>query len=320
MAFEHVSVLYNEVLEGMNLHEGGVWVDGTVGGGGHSAGILAACGKAARLIAVDQDENALAAAGQRLAAWSDQVTFVHDNFIHLPQIIDRYAPQGVDGILLDIGVSSPQIDNPERGFSYMHDAPLDMRMNPRADLDARTVVNTYCEDDLERILREYGEEKWSRRIAKIICERRAIAPIETTFQLVDCVERAIPRAKREAHSHVAKRTFQAVRIEVNGELDVLAECIDAASDRLKVGGRMAIISFHSLEDRIVKNHFRYLASDCICPPEAPFCTCDKVATVRIITRKPITATKAECQANPRSASAKLRIIEKIQPKPKKIRR
>lgn len=319
MAFEHVSVLYHEVLEGLKLHEGGTWVDGTVGGGGHSAGILNACGKNARLIAVDQDENALAAARERLSAWKDQVTFVHDNFIHLPQIIDSYAPQGVDGILLDIGVSSPQIDNPQRGFSYMHDAPLDMRMDASAVLDAKTVVNTYSEDDLERILREYGEEKWSRRIAKIICERRAVEPIETTFQLVDCVERAIPRAKRQAHSHVAKRTFQAVRIEVNHELDALEDCIDAASERLVTGGRMAIISFHSLEDRIVKNHFRYLASDCICPPGAPVCTCDKVATVRIITRKPITASEAECRENPRSASAKLRIIEKIQPKPKRIR-
>lgn len=317
MAFEHISVLYNEVLDGLHLHEGGIWVDSTVGGGGHSKGILTACGKNAKLIAVDQDANALAAAKERLSEWDGQVVFVHDNFVHLPQIIKHYAPDGVDGILLDIGVSSPQIDQPERGFSYMHDAPLDMRMNPDVALDARTVVNTYSEDALEYILREYGEEKWARRIAKIICERRALLPIETTFQLVDCVERAIPKAKREAHSHVAKRTFQAVRIEVNGELKVLEDVIDAASDCLKPGGRMAIISFHSLEDRIVKNHFRYLASDCVCPPEAPVCTCDKVATVKLITRKPVTAGKEECEANPRAASAKLRIIEKIEPKPKK---
>lgn len=311
MEFQHIPVLYEEVLEGLALKEGGIYVDGTVGGGGHASGILKAIGAQGRLIAIDQDVNALAAAKSRLAPFSEQVLFFHDNFIHMPQIIDANAPEGVDGILIDIGVSSPQIDNAQRGFSYMHDAPLDMRMDTEAAFSAYNLINEYDEDALERVLREYGEEKWSRRIAKIIVERRATAPIETTFQLVDCIERAIPKGAREKGSHVAKRTFQAVRIAVNHELDVLENVLDEAVDRLKIGGRMAVITFHSLEDRIVKQHFRYLASDCICPPELPFCQCDKMATVKIITKKPIVASKEELALNSRAGSAKLRIVEKI---------
>ena len=290
MEFQHIPVLYDEVLNGLNLQQGGIYVDGTVGGGGHASGILKAIGKDGRLLAIDQDVNALAAAKKRLAPYDGQVTFFHANFVQMPEIIDANAPDGVDGILIDIGVSSPQIDNAQRGFSYMH---------------------TYDEDALERILREYGEEKWSRRIAKIIVERRNIAPIETTFQLVDCIERAIPKGAREKGSHVAKRSFQAIRIEVNHELDVLENVLDQAVERLKIGGRMAVITFHSLEDRIVKQHFKYLASDCICPPELPFCQCDKMATVKIITRKPIVASKEELVQNSRAGSAKLRIVEKI---------
>ena len=311
MEFQHIPVLYQEVLDGLDLKKGGTYVDGTVGGGGHSSGILAAIGKDGRLLAIDQDENALRAAKERLAPYAEQVTFFHSNYIEMPSIIDEYAPEGVDGILIDIGVSSPQIDDYRRGFSYMHDAALDMRMNPQADFSAYDVVNTYDEDALERILREYGEEKWARRIAKIIIERRAIAPIETTFQLVDCIERAIPKGAREKGPHVAKRTFQAIRIEVNHELDVLEGVIDEAVARLKIGGRMAVITFHSLEDRIVKQHFKYLASDCICPPELPICQCDKEATVKIVTRKPIVASKEELADNSRAGSAKLRIVEKI---------
>ncbi len=311
MAFQHIPVLYNEVLEGLALKTGGTYVDGTVGGGGHSSGILAGIGKEGRLLAIDQDKNALAAAKERLAPYADQVTFFHANFVEMPAIIDTYAPDGVDGILIDIGVSSPQIDDASRGFSYMHDAPLDMRMNRDAAFSAYELVNEYDEDALERVLREYGEEKWSRRIAKIIVERRALAPIETTFQLVDCIERAIPKGAREKGSHVAKRSFQAIRIEVNHELEVLENVLDQATERLKIGGRMAVITFHSLEDRIVKQHFKYLASDCICPPELPFCQCDKMATVKIITRKPIVASKEELAQNSRAGSAKLRIVEKI---------
>lgn len=311
MEFQHIPVLYDEVLNGLNLQQGGIYVDGTVGGGGHASGILKAIGKDGRLLAIDQDVNALAAAKKRLASYDGQVTFFHANFVQMPEIIDANAPDGVDGILIDIGVSSPQIDNAQRGFSYMHDAPLDMRMNTEAAFSAYELVNTYDEDALERVLREYGEEKWSRRIAKIIVERRNIAPIETTFQLVDCIERAIPKGAREKGSHVAKRSFQAIRIEVNHELDVLENVLDQAVERLKIGGRMAVITFHSLEDRIVKQHFKYLASDCICPPELPFCQCDKMATVKIITRKPIVASKEELVQNSRAGSAKLRIVEKI---------
>lgn len=311
MEFQHIPVLYEEVLEGLALKAGGTYVDGTVGGGGHSSGILKAIGAKGRLLAIDQDLNALAAAKARLEPYGEQVTFFHSNFVNMPKIIDENAPEGVDGILIDIGVSSPQIDDASRGFSYMHDAPLDMRMDREAALTAYTVVNSYDEDALEHVLREFGEEKWSRRIARIIVERRQQAPIETTFQLVDCIERAVPKGAREKGSHVAKRSFQAIRIEVNHELDVLENVIDEAVGRLKIGGRMAVITFHSLEDRIVKQHFKYLASDCICPPELPICQCDKEATVKIITRKPIMATKEELAQNSRAGSAKLRIVERI---------
>lgn len=311
MDFQHIPVLYQEVLDGLALKEGGTYVDGTVGGGGHSSGILKAIGSSGRLLAIDQDLQALEAAQTRLAPYKDQVTYFHANFVEMPGIIDANAPDGVDGILIDIGVSSPQIDDAQRGFSYMHDAPLDMRMNTEAEFSACDLVNGYDEDALERVLREYGEEKWSRRIAKIICERRTIAPIVSTFQLVDCIERAIPKGAREKGSHVAKRSFQAIRIEVNHELEVLEKVIDEAIDRLKIGGRMAVITFHSLEDRIVKQHFKYLASDCICPPELPICQCDKMATVKLVTRKPIVASKEELAQNSRAGSAKLRIVEKI---------
>lgn len=317
MAFNHIPVLYDEVIEGLALKKGGLYVDGTVGGGGHSKGILQGIGATGRLIAIDQDINALTAAKKNLALYEKQISYFHTNFSGMADILTKEAPAGVDGILIDIGVSSSQLDQAERGFSYMHDAPLDMRMNPDATLSAYTVVNTYSEEQLADILSKYGEEKWAKRIAQIIVERRAIMPISTTFQLVDCVERAIPKGAREKNSHVAKRTFQGIRIEVNHELEVLQEILDTAISHIKVGGRMAVITFHSLEDRIVKNHFKYLASDCICPPELPVCQCDKVPTIKIITRKPITASKSELAHNSRAASAKLRIIEKIPPQTKK---
>lgn len=309
--FEHIPVLYEEVLKGLHVRPGGVYVDGTVGGGGHSQGILELTGPGGRLIAMDQDEDALQAAKTKLASYAGQIDFVHDNFEHMGTWIDRFAPAGVDGILLDIGVSSYQLDEAVRGFSYMKNAPLDMRMNRSQSITCRDVVNTYTENELARIFKEYGEERWAARVAKIMVERRQIAPIETTFDLVDVIERAIPAGAREKGSHVAKRTFQALRIEVNDELGVLERVLDEAVERLRPGGRLAVITFHSLEDRIVKEKFKYLAARCVCPPELPICNCNKKATIRMITRKPIVATDEEKTSNRRAASAKLRIAEKV---------
>lgn len=308
--FEHIPVLYDDVLKGLRIRPEGIYLDGTVGGGGHAYGILEQLGPKGHLIAVDQDIDALEAARTRLMAHANQVTFVHDNFVHIGGIADRISPTGLDGILLDIGVSSFQLDEPQRGFSYMRNAPLDMRMNQSQELTCRDVVNTYSEDALEKIIKDFGEERWARRIAKIIIERRQLRPIETTFDLVDVIERAIPAGAREKGSHVAKRTFQALRIEVNDELGVLERVLDDAIARLRPGGRMAVITFHSLEDRIVKEKFRWLASRCICPPEMPICNCNKKPTIRLINRKPIVASTQECAANRRAASAKLRVAEK----------
>lgn len=308
--FKHIPVLYDQVIEGLKIRPGGTYLDGTVGGGGHSRGILEAIGKEGRLIAMDQDTNALKAAKANLADFSDQVIFAHKNFRYLDQVVSEHCPDKLDGILLDIGVSSHQIDSPERGFSYMHDAPLDMRMNQEAELTAYDVVNGYSVEELSRVLWEYGEEKWAKRIAEIIAEHRVNKPIETTYELVDMIERAIPKKAREKGSHVGKRTFQALRIEVNQELEVLKEVIHKAVDCLKPEGRLAIITFHSLEDRIVKEEFKYLEASCICPPELPFCTCNKKSTVKIITRKPLVASPQELEENRRAKSAKLRIAEK----------
>ena len=236
---------------------------------------------------------------------------VHSNYSNLDQILQDYAPEGVDGILFDIRVSSHQLDEAERGFSYMQDAPLDMRMDQTQSLDAWQVVNTYGEEDLQRILKDYGEERWAKRIAKFLVEFRSKKPIDTTGELVDIIKRAIPKGAREEGSHPAKRTFQAIRIEVNNELGVLNRTIQVAANHLKKGGRLGIISFHSLEDRIVKEQFRYLASDCICPPELPICQCDKVSEVKILTRKPVTASPEELARNSRAKSAKFRAVEKI---------
>lgn len=311
MDFKHISVLFDEVMDLLQPEPGKVFVDGTVGGGGHSYGFMERLGPTGRLIAIDQDVNALEAAKERLKPWMEQITFVQDNFENLPQIIDEYAPEGVDGILLDIGVSSPQIDNAERGFSYMADAPLDMRMNQNQALTAQEIVNTWSENEIRRVLQDYGEENWSARIAKLIVEHRAKKPIETTLELVDIIERAIPKGAREKGSHVAKRTFQGLRIAVNDELGVLERMIDGAIERLNKGGRMGIITFHSLEDRIVKNKFRYHSLKCICPPELPICQCNKIQTVKVIIRKPVEASTLEKEKNSRSRSAKLRVVEKI---------
>lgn len=311
MEFKHIPVLFREIMDLMAPASGEFFVDCTLGGGGHSKGFLERTGPDGLLIGIDQDSNALAAARKNLECFDGRVTFVHSNYSNLDEILDRYAPEGVDGILFDIGVSSHQLDEKERGFSYMQDAPLDMRMDQSRSLDAWQVVNTYTEEELHRILKEYGEERWAKRIAKFIVEFRSQRPIDTTGQLVDVIRRAIPKGAREEGSHPAKRTFQAIRIEVNDELGVLERTIEVAVKHLKKGGRLGIISFHSLEDRIVKEKFRYLASDCVCPPELPFCQCDKVSEVKILTRKPITASPEELEQNSRAKSAKFRAVEKI---------
>ena len=308
MEFKHIPVLFHEIMDIMAPQPGEVFVDCTLGGGGHSRGFLERMGDNGRLIGIDQD---IKAAGANLAEFGDRVTYVHSNYNNLDEILNTYAPDGVDGILFDIGVSSHQLDEKDRGFSYMQDAPLDMRMNQSQKFSAWDVVNTYSEDELHRIIKEYGEERWAKRVAQFIVEFRKEKPVETTGELVDIIKRAIPKGAREEGSHPAKRTFQAIRIEVNDELGVLTRTISVAAKHLRKGGRLGIISFHSLEDRIVKEQFRYLASDCICPPELPFCQCDKVSEVKILTRKPVTATKEELEANSRSKSAKFRAVVKI---------
>lgn len=311
MEFKHIPVLFHEIMDIMEPKPGEFFVDCTLGGGGHSKGFLERTSPDGRLIGIDQDTNALVAAQQNLNSYEGRVVFVHSNYQNLDAILNEYAPEGVDGILFDIGVSSHQLDEKDRGFSYMQDAPLDMRMNREQSLDAWQVVNTYSEDELHRIIKEYGEERWAKRVAKFIVEFRSQKPIETTGELVDIIKRAIPKGAREEGSHPAKRTFQAIRIEVNNELGVLQDTIAVAVKHLKKGGRLGIISFHSLEDRIVKEQFRYFASDCICPPELPFCQCDKVSEVKILTRKPVTASAEELEANSRAKSAKFRAVEKI---------
>ena len=310
MEFKHIPVLFEEIMTIMAPKPGEL-VDCTLGGGGHSKGFLERTGPDGRLIGIDQDVNALAAAQKNLSIFDGRVTFVHSNYENLDMILNQYAADGVDGILFDIGVSSYQLDEKDRGFSYMQDAPLDMRMNQQQGLSAWQVVNTYEEQELHRILKEYGEERWAKRIAQFIVEFRGKKPIDTTGELVDVIKRAIPKGAREEGSHPAKRTFQAIRIEVNNELGVLEETIAVAAKHLKKGGRLGIITFHSLEDRIVKEKFRYLASDCICPPELPFCQCDKISEVKILTRKPVVASIEELQENSRAKSAKFRAVEKI---------
>ena len=310
MEFNHVSVLLNECLEGLNIKENGIYVDGTLGGAGHSSEILKRLSKEGRLIGIDQDTDALKAAKERLKDYSN-VTFVHSNFSNIENVLNNLNIDGVDGILMDLGVSSYQLDEGERGFSYMKDAPLDMRMNRENDFSAYNVVNEYSEEDLYRIIRDYGEEKFAKRIASFIVENRQEKNIETTLELVEIIKNAIPAKARREGPHPAKRTFQAIRIEVNSELSILNKTIEDGVEKLNKGGRMAIITFHSLEDRIVKNKFRDLAVSCRCPKEFPVCVCDEKAKVKIISRKAIEPTKEEVEINPRSRSAKLRVIEKL---------
>lgn len=310
MEFHHISVLLNECIDNLNIRPDGIYVDGTMGGGGHSLEIAKRL-TTGRLICIDQDPNAHEAAGKRLAEYKDRITFVRDNFGNIKSILDSLGIEKIDGMLLDIGVSSHQLDEAERGFSYQQDAPLDMRMNPDRPFSAYDVVNGYDEDELDRVIFTYGEERWARRIAQFIVKERENKPIETTGELVDIIKKAVPKGARKDGPHPAKRTFQAIRIEVNGELDVLQRAIDEVAARLAVGGRLCIITFHSLEDRIVKEAFRKQENPCICPPQFPVCVCGKKPLGRVITRKPILPSKEELEENPRSRSAKLRVLEGV---------
>ncbi len=310
MEFHHVSVLLNECIEGLKIKEDGIYVDGTLGGGGHSLEIVKRLGEGGRLIGIDQDTDALKAAGERLKDYSDKVTYVHSNFENVRQVLNDLGIEKADGFLIDIGVSSFQLDEAERGFSYMQDAPLDMRMNSENELSAYDVVNNYSEEALNNVIFGYGEERWAKRIAQFIVAEREKKPIETTFELVDVIKKAIPKGARKDGPHPAKRTFQAIRIEVNRELEILEKTIDDMTDLLNPGGRLCVITFHSLEDRIVKNAFRKQENPCTCPPEFPICVCGKKPKAKIITRKPILPSEEELEVNHRSRSAKLRILER----------
>lgn len=308
--FHHISVLLEECLDGLNIRPDGIYVDGTLGGAGHSSQIAKRL-TTGRLIGIDRDPVALKAAGERLAPYADRVTLVHSNFCEISNVLDSLGIDAVDGILLDLGVSSPQLDDGQRGFSYMVDAPLDMRMNNGDALTAKTIVNTWSYEELRRILYDYGEERFSPQIASAICKRREVSPIETTLELVEVIRSAMPASALREKQHPAKRSFQAIRIAVNDELGAVRQVMDAAIPRLKPNGRLAIITFHSLEDRIVKNGMADAAKGCTCPPNFPVCVCGKKPQVKILTRKPITATDEELELNPRSRSAKLRVCEKI---------
>ncbi len=311
MEFVHLPVMPRECIEGLAIKPDGIYLDGTTGGGGHSLLIAERLGESGRLIAFDKDEEALRAAKSKLRDHLGKVTFVHDDFASACGRLDELGIEALDGVLLDLGVSSYQIDNAERGFSYIKDAPLDMRMDRGQDLDAYKVVNGYPREKLESIFRDYGEERLARRIAAKIEERRAEAPVATTLELAELVAGCYPPGTRYKYGNPAKRVFQAIRIEVNGELDRLSESVTALARRLRRGGRMAVITFHSLEDRIVKNAFRELSLSCTCPPDFPVCVCGKVKEVELVNAKPITASPEELKANPRAESAKLRIVKRI---------
>ncbi len=312
MEFSHVPVLFEDVIEGLYIKPEGIYVDGTLGGGGHSSGICERLSAEGTLIGIDRDEDAIEAAGKRLEAYGCKKLLVHDNYANVKLILEDLGIKAVDGALLDLGVSSFQLDEPERGFSYMHEAPLDMRMDRSDRLTAEEVVNSYREDDLARVIREYGEEHFAGRIAREIAQARRRERITTTGRLVEIIKKAIPPAARRDGPHPAKRTFQAIRIEVNDELGTLREAVNDFIDILKPGGRLAIISFHSLEDRIVKEAFQKRLDPCTCPPGLPVCVCGKKPDIAKITRKPVTADEKELNDNPRARSAKLRIIEKLQ--------
>ena len=310
MEFKHVSVLLNECIEGLNIKENGIYVDCTLGGAGHSSHILKKLSNDGLLIGIDQDKDALKAAHERLKDYNN-VKYVHNNFYNIDAILSELNIDKVDGILMDLGVSSYQLDEASRGFSYMNDSHLDMRMNRDNDFSAYEVVNNYTEEDLYKIIRDYGEEKFAKRIASFIVQARSKKNIETTLELVEIIKNAIPAKARREGPHPAKRTFQAIRIEVNSELKILNKAIEDGVKRLNKGGRMAIITFHSLEDRIVKLKYRELENPCTCPKEFPVCVCGRKPTVKVLNKKGIAPSKEEVEQNPRSRSAKVRILEKI---------
>jgi len=310
LEFRHVSVLLEETIAGLKVKPDGIYVDCTLGGGGHSQAILERLGSKGVLIGIDQDLEAIQTARQRLINYPARFEAVHANYKELTKIVNEIGYLAVDGVLFDLGVSSYQLDNAERGFSYKQDAPLDMRMDQTNPLTAEDLVNNLSEDELADIIWRYGEERWAKRIAKFIVERRTIKPIKTTGQLVDIIKAAIPAGARREGPHPAKRTFQALRIEVNKELEVLEKALEDAAKLLNKGGRIAVITFHSLEDRVVKEKFKELAKGCECPPSFPVCVCGKKPTLRVITKKPVVPSAEEIEANPRARSSKLRIGEK----------
>ena len=311
MEFAHYSVMLDECIEGLNIRPQGVYVDATLGLGGHSAKIASRLEAGGRLICIDRDETALDRAQAVLAPYMDFVTPVHGNFRDLSDILDRLGIEKVDGMLFDLGVSSPQLDESERGFSYMSDAPLDMRMDRLESKTAADVVNTWSQGELKRILYDFGEERYAPRIAEAIVRNREKKPIETTLELVEIIKSAMPAAALREKQHPAKRSFQAIRIAVNDELDAVSQVLSTAADRLTIGGRLCVISFHSLEDRIVKNAIASRENGCICPRDFPVCTCGFVQTLKNLSRKPLLPKEKELDENPRSRSAKLRIAERV---------
>ena len=311
MNFKHISVLLYESIQALNIKPEGIYVDGTLGGGGHAYEICKRLGKEGRLIGVDQDIEAILASKEKLKEYEQKVYFVNNNFKNIKEILKQLNIGGIDGGIMDLGVSSYQLDTEERGFSYQHDAPLDMRMDHRNPLNAYKVINTYSEEKLSKIIFDYGEEKWAKRIAKFIVDQRKIEAIKTTGQLVEIIKKAIPAKARRDGPHPAKRTFQAIRIEVNNELGILRSAIEDFVDVLKPQGRLAVITFHSLEDRIVKQTFNKLSSGCECPPQFPICVCGKKSLIKKLSRKPIVPSEKEIRDNPRARSAKLRVIEKV---------
>ncbi|MCI8608905.1 MAG: 16S rRNA (cytosine(1402)-N(4))-methyltransferase RsmH [Firmicutes bacterium] len=311
MEFRHTSVLFDECMEGLHIKKDGIYVDGTLGGGGHSSGICERLGKDGTLIGIDRDEDALKAASSRLEPYSCRKIYAQANYADVKDVLQAEGIDHIDGALLDLGVSSFQLDNPERGFSYMQDAPLDMRMDQKDSFTAYDVVNGYDMGKLRRIISDYGEERWAARIADFIVKRRREKPIETTFELVEVIKAAIPAAARRDGPHPAKRTFQAIRIEVNDELGELERAMDNFCDVLDRGGRLCVITFHSLEDRIVKDMIMRRVNPCTCPKEFPVCVCGKVPDIRKVSGKPVAPLPEEIEKNPRARSAKLRIAEKL---------
>ena len=312
MEFNHYSVLLNETIENLNIKPDGIYADGTLGGGGHAYQVASRLSEKGRLIGIDQDADAIAAAGERLKEFGDKITIIRSNYANMKEELHRIGVEKVDGIVLDLGVSSFQLDTPERGFTYRDEnAPLDMRMDDRQSLTAKDIVNGYSEMDLYRIIRDYGEDKFAKNIAKHIVQERAEKPIETTGELTEIIRASIPMKVQVTGGHPAKRTFQAIRIELNKELEVLQDNLDDMIDLLNPGGRICIITFHSLEDRIVKTNFKRNENPCTCPSDFPVCVCGKKSKGKVVTRKPILPSEEELEVNSRSKSAKLRVFERV---------